>query len=166
MESFNGLPAHPLFVHAPVVLVPLSTLLTLVLAVRPMWRRRAWYALPAAGLLSLGLTQLAIGSGEAFDDVVGDRIDTGTHENLALWTRAFLVAYLVAALILAVLDRRLAKANGPAWIGSGVLLTVVVTTVLSILATLWMFRTGDEGARLVWDGVLTGESWWRRWNRW
>ncbi len=28
------------------------------------------------------------------------------------------------------------------------------SAVLSVLATIWMVRTGDEGARLVWDGVI------------
>ncbi|MGI9616287.1 MAG: DUF2231 domain-containing protein [Acidimicrobiales bacterium] len=156
MESFNGLPAHPLFIHAPVMLVPLTTLLTLVFVVRPMWRRRAWYALPGAAALCIGTTQLAIMSGEAFDEIAGDAIDTSTHETLALWTRAFLVLFFVASLVLAVLDRRLATGSGPGWAGSGVLIMVAVTTILSILASVWMFRTGDEGARLVWDGVLTG----------
>jgi hypothetical protein len=121
-----------------------------------MWRRRARFVLPAAGAICVATTQLAITSGEALDDIAGDAIDTSAHESFALWTRAFLVIFLASSLILAALERRLAKGGGPGWIGSGVLLMVAVTTISSILASVWIFRTGDEGARLVWDGVLTG----------
>ena len=35
MKTFLGLPAHPLFVHLPAVLVPLATIGVIILAVRP-----------------------------------------------------------------------------------------------------------------------------------
>lgn len=156
MESINGLPAHPLFVHAPVVLMPLAMLGTLVLAFRPAWRRRVGFLLPGVAVIVLGVTQLAISSGSAFDEVVGDRVDTETHEGLALMTRNFIAVFLVASLLLALLDRWHAR-GGPPFVGSGILLAVVVTVASSLLATAWMVRTGDEGARLVWDGILTAQ---------
>ena len=38
-DLINGLPVHPLVVHAVVVLLPLAALGTIALAVRPAWRR-------------------------------------------------------------------------------------------------------------------------------
>ena len=155
MELFNGLPAHPLFIHAPVVLVPMTTLLALVLAVRPTWRRRAWFVLPAAGAICLAVTQLAIMSGTAFDELAGGAVDISTHESLALWTRAFIILFLVASIVLAFLDRRIEKGEPPPWVGSSLLVTVAVTALSSVLASFWMYRTGHEGARLVWETVVT-----------
>ncbi len=137
------------------VLVPITTLIALVLAVRPTWRRRAWFVLPAAGAIGLFLTQMAIMSGVAFDEIAGDAVDTSTHESLALGTRALIAIFLVASVVLAVLDRRVDKGGADSWVGSGVLVMVAITTLSSILASVWMYRTGHEGARLVWDGVLT-----------
>ena len=157
MESINGLPAHPLFVHAPVVLMPLATIVTLVLAFRPTWRRRVGFALPAVAVVILALTQLAISSGNAFDEIVGTRVNTDDHESLALMTRNFIAVFVVASLLLALFDRWHAK-GGSGAAGSGVLLLVAVTTISSLLATTWMIRTGDEGARLVWDGILPADD--------
>lgn len=39
-DTLNGLPAHPLVVHAVVVLFPLAILGTLLIAIRPRWRVR------------------------------------------------------------------------------------------------------------------------------
>ena len=38
-DLINGLPVHPLVVHAVVVLLPLATLGLIAIAVRPAWRR-------------------------------------------------------------------------------------------------------------------------------
>ena len=40
MDTFAGLPAHPLLVHAPVVLVPVVALLVILMIVRPQWLER------------------------------------------------------------------------------------------------------------------------------
>ena len=37
-DLINGLPVHPLVVHAVVVLVPLAALGTIAIALRPAWR--------------------------------------------------------------------------------------------------------------------------------
>ncbi|MCW2828706.1 MAG: hypothetical protein JWQ67_2322, partial [Marmoricola sp.] len=37
-DTFNGIPLHPLVVHAVVVLLPLAILGTIAIAVRPGWR--------------------------------------------------------------------------------------------------------------------------------
>ena len=51
MDTFAGLPAHPLLVHAPVVLVPVVALLVILMIVRPQWLERfGWLAVGLAGL--------------------------------------------------------------------------------------------------------------------
>ncbi len=38
-DLINGIPVHPLVVHAVVVLLPLALLGTIAIAVKPAWRR-------------------------------------------------------------------------------------------------------------------------------
>ena len=40
-DQLFDLPAHPLLIHAPIVLLPIAAILTIVLAFKPAWRRRA-----------------------------------------------------------------------------------------------------------------------------
>lgn len=51
MLTVDGIPAHPLVVHAVVVLLPLSAVGTLLVVARPLWRRQlgVWVLLLAAG---------------------------------------------------------------------------------------------------------------------
>ena len=52
-ETLFGLPAHPLIVHATVVLVPLGALLVLLHAVWPAARRRLGVVTPLVALVGL-----------------------------------------------------------------------------------------------------------------
>ncbi len=153
MESINGLPAHPLFVHAPVVLLPLTTLAMLILAVRPQLRRRSGLALAAATVVVLVLTQLAISSGLAFDEALEGAINVDDHEALANMTRNFLIVFVLAAIGFAVLDRKTDEGS-PTWFKPASTSLVGLAAISSVLATIWMVRTGDEGAKLVWGTTL------------
>lgn len=164
MESINGLPAHPLFVHAPVVLVPLSALFALVLAARPGLRRKAGWGLALAAIVTLVSTQLAISSGYAFDELVAGAVNTDKHEALAITGRNFVLLFTLAALVVAVLDWR-NRAGSIATTGdvtnssastSDTIARVgaIAAGLFSVLATVWMFRAGEEGAKLVWSGVI------------
>ena len=50
MLTVDGIPAHPLVVHAVVVLLPLAAVATLLVVARPVWRRQlgVWVLLLAA----------------------------------------------------------------------------------------------------------------------
>src|SRR5262245_56517642 len=72
LEKLFGLPAHPLIVHLPVVLIPLAALGAVVIAVSPNWRQRiGWLVVIAAGISTV-FVPLATGSGEALGDMVED----------------------------------------------------------------------------------------------
>ena len=155
MESVSGLPAHPLFVHAPIVLVPLATLFALACAARPSLRRRAGWALTGAAAVGFVATQLAVSSGYRFDDLLDGAADTTDHQALGETTRNLVAVFLVASLATALLDRTGGgtSTSRRRW---AVLGAMAVATLSSVMATVWMIRTGDEGARLVWDGVIAG----------
>ena len=58
-----GLPLHPLVVHAAVVLIPLTALLTIGLAVLPRWRWLLRWPTAGASVLCIVLAYVATTSG-------------------------------------------------------------------------------------------------------
>lgn len=160
MESISGLPAHILLVHAPVVLMPLALLLNITMAIKSSWRRHLGFFQPAVAVVVFIATFLAVQSGQAFDEVVGDRVDTSDHEGLAMTALWLVGGFVLATAALSVLDRqhsqysRSDSTSVASWHRPATLVTLFGSLALAALATLWMVRTGDEGARLVWDGVL------------
>jgi uncharacterized membrane protein len=154
MEQLFGLPAHPMMVHAPVVLVPLLTLACVTVAVRPGWRARLSPWLVAASVVSFVATMLAMKSGEKFDKLLQGQVDISKHESLAGTTRLFVLVLLVVLVAAAVVDRR-RPADGAEPAANVSLALSWVAVVVAVLATVWMVRTGHEGARLVWSGVVT-----------
>ncbi len=154
MESIGELPSHPLFVHAPVVLMPLLAIFAVVLLARPAWRRQVGWALP---VLSVGLalaTFLAKESGEELKGLLGDFApNTDKHEGLANTALVLILLLLVVSTAMVVADR-LARRDGPAWLSTAAVALVGLSVVFAGMATIWMFRAGHEGARLVWKGTV------------
>ena len=96
LDTISGIPSHPLFVHAPVVLIPLVGLAAIALAFRPDWRTTlGWWPAVAAGV-SLIATLLAVGSGNAFDERLDGLVNTERHESLALTTLALVAVFFEA----------------------------------------------------------------------
>lgn len=154
LESIGELPSHPLFVHAPVAFTPLLAIFALVLVARPSWRRQVGLALP---ILSAGLavaSLLAKESGEELKRLLGDFApNTDKHESLANTTLVMIVIVLVASAAMVAADRW-ARADGPAWLSRAATALLGLSVVFASLATIWMVRTGHEGARLVWKGTV------------
>ena len=68
LESLFGLPAHPLLVHAAVVLVPLAAVGTVAIAVWGAARRRIGWIVVALGFVAFGSALLAQSSGESLEE--------------------------------------------------------------------------------------------------
>jgi hypothetical protein len=102
LNSLFGLPAHPLLVHVPVVLVPLAVLVTIV----ALWPRVRRVAALAAAVLALagGIgVVLATGSGEQLEEQVQgtDRVEEHAEQGEAAEAPALIfggVAVAAAAL--------------------------------------------------------------------
>ncbi|GAA3244206.1 hypothetical protein GCM10017691_49980 [Pseudonocardia petroleophila] len=147
MLSVAGVPAHPLLVHAVVVLLPLAALGAVAVAVRPAWAR-PYGPLVAAGALAGAVTALlarvageqledAIEITPGFEPVIEQHERFGTFTVFAAWPFAVLA---VAAFLLARRDRgRIAWAL--AAVAGGV---AVVAVVLA----------GHSGAAAVWGDVV------------
>jgi len=155
-DEFFGVPTHPLAVHAPVVLVPIFTILAVVLAVRTDWRGRAWWLMPVGVLLMVAMLFVAKESGEAAAESNNVFGDIDEHEDLAEMTFIISLVWFVATVATAVRDRMtrtptpLSADVAPADRDTAALVLGVLAAVLAILTTIWLIRTGHAGAESRW----------------
>lgn len=160
-DLVDGIPIHPLVVHAVVVLFPLATLGTLAIAVRPRWRVTYGPLVVAAAAAATVLTPVATSSGQSLATRVGN---PGEHAELGgqlLWF-ALPLLVLVAALVLVEWRVRRA-ATGPERAGrarsaggrAGRLPTVLaaLAVVAAVACSVQVYRIGESGARVVWGDV-------------
>jgi hypothetical protein len=120
LDELFGLPAHPLLVHIPIVLIPLA-LLTALLALWPTVRRPALIATAALAVMGAGGVVLAVGAGEKLQDRVRETERVEEHaergEQVELPAIGFGVVALGAAVALEVAHRSTplrTGSNGPA----------------------------------------------------
>jgi hypothetical protein len=153
----NGLPLHPLLVHAVVVFVPLAALLSGLYAVLPRWRTVLRWPAVVLAVAGIAMVQLAMMSGEDLQEARGlDSAQIDTHADWAWWLRiaagTLAVLVLVAAWLLPSRSRsddRQLRAD----VGAPTVLTVPVATLLvaaSVAVLALAFLTGEAGARAVW----------------
>jgi len=167
ITSIFGLPAHPLFVHIPVVLVPLAAV-GAVLMLWPTLRAKFGWATVVLAFVGLVFTQLAIGSGQALEEHVREtgllerHIDMG--ENLRPWA-LLLFGFTLAVMLWDWWTKREAaktEAGGSEAEGSGrsvsattaqrVSLGLCVLAILSgALSTYWVYEIGHSGAKATWE---------------
>jgi hypothetical protein len=159
MVTIDGLPLHPLVIHAVVVLLPLAALGAVLIAVRPSWRRT--YGIPVLLIAAVGVAAVPIAttSGEQLEGALpGPNPLIEIHEHRADMLLPYAIAFLVL-LAVAVLAERVGARAGD---GGGVAVTTRtrVATVAAVLAALlgivvaglvvWI---GDAGATSVWHAV-------------
>lgn len=155
--SIDGLPLHPLVVHAAVVLAPAAALAALLYAVVPAWRRALRHVAAALALVAALAVQVAVLSGNALrEDVpalaqaVVDHHDWGIR---LVWSSWVLAAITVASWW--VLPVAGVRGVGGGSAGRFLRPALLVLQPVVALAVLWLaFRTGDSGARAVWSGLL------------
>ncbi len=158
METLFGLPAHSLIVHAPIVLLPIAALATVVLAVRPAWRTRTNWWMVGVLFAVVAMLFLAKNSGEAFEAALqSGRVDR--HEDLANTTFVLTLLWFVAYTALVgyeFFQRRNTPTSAGAAANAGEPIPAVryglaaLAALLAVLATIWLIRTGHEGTDVVW----------------
>ena len=162
IESFFGVPAHPLFVHLPVVLTPLALSVAIALSFRSRWRRSfAWVTAFLAGVSLFG-AQLAVASGEPLEESVQESEALEMHTELGESARTLIAVFFILAVVLVVYEfwrRRRASSDRSKWssdrIAAGLL---ALTVVMGGLATVWVVRAGHQGAEVTWvDVTLEGD---------
>ncbi len=168
---YSGLPAHPLFLHVPVVLIPVAVLWALVLVVHPAWFARSGAALATVTVAALAGTVLTTGAGSALRDALhlnggfGPSALVARHAHAADILRLLMIAF-TAVVILTLLAHRVAagRPTGHRAIDRDLArprLLIGLRTVLVALAIAcgyFVFHTGDLGAKAVWAGRLSGSG--------
>ena len=161
ISTIFGLPAHPLIVHAPVVLIPLTALLAVVMVAWKRLTRPLSLVVGALALVNFGATVLATGSGEALEERVPDANEAMVHRHAELGETLRLLAFIMLIVVAAYLvrlwaprlrirpDSGLGRALAGRAVG-GVLAALVL--VMAVLTTTWVVRTGHTGAEAVWKG--------------
>jgi uncharacterized membrane protein len=82
IPDIGGLPAHPLLVHLPVVLIPLVAVFAIVLVIVPRWRHRFLPVLVIGSGLAFVGALLAASSGEELVDKVKRSATLDNHTEL------------------------------------------------------------------------------------
>jgi uncharacterized membrane protein len=157
-DLINGLPIHPLVVHAVVVLLPLAAVGTIAIAVRPGWRLPYGWFVVAFAAVSTVLTPIATSSGEALEERVGR---PGPHAEMGDQLIWFEIPLLLLAVALVVLARRGSRADkaGTGGASATAVKVVAVLAIVSALATtVQVYRIGDSGARAAWGDRVSGAS--------
>jgi len=154
-DLINGIPVHPLVIHAAVVLVPLTALGLMVMAIWPRFSGRYGWLVVASGVIATLSCFVAKESGEALEDRVGE--PGFDHAELGDKMPIFAAVMLIAVVALWLLDRS-APTDGPAP-RRGLRIAVAVLGVLIALGNLvWVFRVGDSGAKSVWTGRVAAST--------
>lgn len=157
-DVINGLPVHPLVVHAVVVLLPLGTLGTIAIAVRPAWRRRYGLLVVACTALATVLVPVATSSGEALQERLGD---PGEHAELGGQLIWFAIPMLLLAAALWWLDRRDATAGvstARTTSASPVKAVAALAVVAALATSVQVYRVGESGARAAWGDQVSSSN--------
>jgi hypothetical protein len=156
--EINGLPLHPLVVHAVVVFVPLAALSAIPFAVVPRWRWLLRWPTLLLALASVVLVRVAVVTGISlknqrhFAGPLADRIAThqtwGHRLEWAVWVFAAVAVFAVWVLphVTPLVGRRDRVSPRPSLVTLATALLPVAAAVVLVLAAI----TGDAGARAVW----------------
>jgi len=144
-----GLPAHPLIIHVPVILVPLVGLAALALVARPVWMERWGIVTGVFVVGALAGTIVAVGAGQALrDDRGGGGMGGGRIAEHAQAGENLRIAMVLFALALlgTLFARRRNLLDGVPFIAAR-----IVVAVLAVASIYLVIRTGHLGAQLTWD---------------
>lgn len=149
LYTVQGLPAHVLIVHGPIVLIPLCVIATAALLVKDSWRERYGPIAMVLTLVAAAMAIMAVGAGEQLidrgfgEEAIVDHKDAGERLRIV----AFLFAVSIVAFI--AVDRyrrREVKTSRTAFVVLGAL------TALFALASLGaVIYTGHTGSKMVWE---------------
>ena len=173
LDNVNGLPSHALVVHFTVVVATAGALGGAAYALVPPFRRWLSWPLLVTGVLSIVLGLVTPSTGESLEKRTEPSALLEKHTELGDQMGTILIAYGIV-LILAVLVVRFRRRRGTdpdavsptvvdrigglrgeasrAFPGQAQLAAVLTVAVLAlaVVSGIWIYRTGEAGARSVW----------------
>lgn len=145
-----GVPAHPLLVHAVVVLVPLAAAGAVAVAARPAWERAYGPLVAALALGGAVSATLARFAGEQLEDLIeispGFEPVIDQHESFGLFTVWASWPFALLAVTATVL----------VWRGRPVRVVGALAAVAGVVAVVATVLAGHSGAAAVWADVVRG----------
>ena len=164
-----GLPAHPIFVHAVVVLVPLCALGVVLCALWPAARRRLALTVLVLSVFVAAMVPVVQGSGEWLEGQVGRSALLERHTQLGDGFLPYAIALVIGAGAVAALRWMEARSEvkqeanvgssesvstwqAPVWMVLGVAIIALVT---STLAAYQIYLVGDAGSAAAWAEFST-----------
>jgi uncharacterized membrane protein len=162
---YSGLPAHPLFVHVPVVLIPTTVVAAAVFVFKRDWLARYGIALAVVSIVAMSSIFLTMQAGAALRaalDLHGQAAQLISEHSQAAHILAIVYVAFTATLIVTFAAQRISGGMptglsivddllSSKWIVTGLRILLVL---LSLGAGYMVFRTGDLGAKAVWEGRL------------
>jgi hypothetical protein len=154
-----GLPAHPLILHVPVILIPVLGLILLVAAARPGFFQRYALAIGAFAVVTLASTILTVGAGKAFREERSN-FDNAHRlsEHAQSGERLRLVLVLLTAVVLSAVLLSQARPGSrlgflsKAAASPGIRVALRALFALGAVAAIFLvIRTGHLGAQLTWQ---------------
>ncbi|MFG1948978.1 DUF2231 domain-containing protein [Nonomuraea sp. NPDC048826] len=150
-DEVLGLPAHPLVVHFAVVLTPLLVAVAVAYALVPRWRAATGWAVVLLSLAAPAAVFAAWQSGQSLkaarfataEGELGRRI--GDHETYAVPLLLSVAGLGLVSLVL------VHAARGDRFGKAGTLALSGLAVALAAVAGYYVFRSGDSGARAVWE---------------
>lgn len=162
---YDGLPAHPLFVHVPVILIPVTVVSAIVFVAKPAWLARYGIALALVAIVAMASLFLTLQAGAALRGALHLQRPAATlisEHAQAAHILAIVYVVFTATLIVTFAAKRISSGS-PTGLGvvDGLLAPKpifaalrVALVLLAIGAGYMTFRTGDLGAKAVWQGRL------------
>jgi hypothetical protein len=153
-ERFGDLPLHVLVIHLTVVLLPVAALTGIVFALVPRWRRVLRWPALILGVGTVVCAFVAKESGEAFVEAVPTlqkavELHAKRGDLLFWYCLIFAIVAVAAFLLLGGIKGDKATRSRPLE-----LLTQAAVVVIGVLVIWQTIRTGDAGAKAVWEGQL------------
>ena len=168
IEELWGLPAHPLLVHFPIVLIPILAIGAVAMAARPVWRQRFNWQLSGACAIAAVSAFVAAQAGKSFEEDLQPSLGSVADRHAELGDQSVLLAvlFLTGAVLVTAMDRWYSTRRpllvgrevgaGSVWVSRVAAGIAVVTAIIGVVATVWVIRAGHEGARITWLGVDIG----------
>lgn len=159
-DEVFGVPTHPLVVHAPIVLIPLLAIASIVALFRSSWRERTTIPFALLAVIMVALLFAARQSGQALQESGNVLGDVDRHTELADQTFILSILWLViaaagaAVMVVGGRNRPLSLSAATASVDTGRILLAlnVLATAAVVVTTVWLVMTGHSGSESRWVG--------------